>query len=98
MPSAGALATLAAIGDTFVPGDAEQTGAAWPPPLPDLAADPAAGPPAQLVLGAFESRAANLRSPGARSASRTWTSPPRGVPPVTWASLASRSAGPPSRA
>src|SRR6187397_3157028 len=57
--SAGALATLAAIGETIVSGDAHRRARLAAAAL-DLAADPAQVRQLKLVLAAFESRAANL--------------------------------------
>ena len=57
--SAGALATLAAIGETIVSGDAHRRARLAAAAL-DLAADPAQVRQLKLVLVAFESRAVNL--------------------------------------
>ena len=82
--SAGALATLAAIGETIVSGDAHRRARLAAAAL-DLAADPAQVRQLKLVLRAFESRAANLLLTGRPVRFSDLDQPAREAYLLTWA-------------
>jgi choline dehydrogenase-like flavoprotein len=82
--SAGALATLASIGETIVRGDADRRARLAAAAL-DLAADPAQVRQLKLVLLAFESRAANLLLTGRPVRFSDLGQPAREAYLLTWA-------------
>ena len=94
--SAGALGTLAAIAETIVTGDAHRRARLAAAAL-DLAADPAQVRQLKLVLGAFESRAANLVLTGRPVRFSDLDQPAREAYLLAWATSRIPSAGRPTR-
>ena len=94
--SAGALATLAAVGETIVHGGAERRARLAAAAL-DRAADPAQVCQLRLVLVAFESRAANLLLTGRPIRFSDLDQPAREAYLLAWRPRGTRSAGRPTR-